>query len=100
MRLPYFLPAKYHYRFLRLLVYLPAKYYFRFLRWLVCLGTRSCSLKRRPGLFGLLLRGYLPRPEWMCYPPVELEPIKRFTFRPRREPDAADLRLSERLVAA
>jgi hypothetical protein len=85
---------------MRLPHYLLFKYYFRFLRLIISLATWGFSLKRQPSILGMLLRNHIKRPEWLYYPAVELEPVKRLTVRPRREPDAGDLRLCERLIAA
>jgi hypothetical protein len=85
---------------MRLPYYLPFKYCFALLRFFMRLITRGFSLERKPSMFGILLRTYVKRPEWLYYPGVELDPVKRFTFQPCTEPGADDLHLSERLIKA
>ncbi len=85
---------------MRKLYYLWASIYFAILGFLVRQATRNMAVKHSPSQFGLLLRTYLKRPEWLYYPGVGLDPIKRFTFRSFSDSTPEDRRLCERLIAS
>jgi hypothetical protein len=80
--------------------HLPFRLQFRFFQVFVRLFTRSFSFKSRPSMLGILMRNYVKRPEWLYSPAVALDPVKRFTFLPRKEPSSDDLALCNRILCA
>jgi hypothetical protein len=85
---------------MRFSYYLPLRCYFSVLKFFVRQLTRPLSFAKRPSVLGIMLRTYLKRPEWLYYPGVEMDPVKKFTFTPPSGADAAHDRLCERLIAA
>src|SRR5579859_4429337 len=84
--------------FMRLSFYLPLRCYFSVLKFFVRQLTRPLSFEQKPSVLGIMLRTYLKRPEWLYYPGVEMDPVKKFTFTPPSGADPARDRLCEHLI--